>query len=109
MVCRPERPPAQYTIDFSAAQALDYIPVSRTACMLSGADLMGPGARLRLAPADLAFAQLVDGRRSIGEIAATIAHRGDGTAGETEDHARKLFQELWLLDFLAMAIDACSA
>ncbi len=108
MACRPDRPKEQYTIDFSAAGTLDYIPMSRTACLLSGADLMGPGARLRLGPADLAFAQLVDGRRSIGEIAAVVAQRGDGAAGEAESHARRLFRELWRLDFLAMAIGASS-
>ncbi|GLE50413.1 hypothetical protein ATCCBAA256_00070, partial [Mycobacterium montefiorense] len=91
MACRPDRPTQQYTIDFSAAQTLDYIPVSRTACMLSGADLMGPGARLRLGAADLAFAELVDGQRSIGEIAAIVAQRGDG---EAQAHARRLFREL---------------
>jgi hypothetical protein len=106
MACRPERPPAQYTIDFWAPQALDYIPMSRTACMLSGADLIGPGARLRLSPADLSFAQLVDGRRSIGEIAASVSQRGGGSTGEAQDFARKLFEELWRLDFLAMAIAA---
>lgn len=108
MACRPDRPTAQYTIDFSAAQTLDYIPMSRTACLLAGADLMGPGARLKLAPADLAFVQLVDGRRSIGEIATIVAQRGDAGAGEAEGHARKLFRELWRLDFLATAIGASS-
>ncbi|MDT5046700.1 MAG: hypothetical protein QOG75_2556 [Mycobacterium sp.] len=106
MACRPERPPAQYTIDFWAPQALDYIPMSRTACMLSGTDLIGPGAQLRLSPADLSFAQLVDGRRSIGEIAASVSQRGGGSTGEAQDFARKLFEELWRLDFLAMAIAA---
>lgn len=106
MACRPDRPREQYTIDFSAPQALDYVPMSRTACLLSEAELVGPGARLQLNPALLAFAQLVDGRRSIGEIAAGVAQRGDGEAGAAQDFARKLFEELWRLDFLAMAIDA---
>ncbi len=80
----------------------------RTACLLSGADLVGPGARVRLNTAQLPFAQLVDGRRSIREIAASVA---GGAAGglhngpdEAADFARALFQELWRLDFLAMAI-----
>ncbi|WAJ44179.1 class I SAM-dependent methyltransferase [Mycobacterium sp. Aquia_216] len=110
MACRPDRPKEQYTIDFTAAQALDYVPMSRTACLLSEADLLGPGYRLRLGPAQLPFAQLVDGRRSIREIAAGVAQRGGsdlpGSTGEAEDFARKLFQELWRLDFLSMAIGA---
>jgi SAM-dependent methyltransferase len=108
MACRRDRPTQQYTIDFSAAQTLDYIPLPRTACLLSGADLLGPGVRLPLGPADLAFAQLVDGRRSIGEIAAVVAQRSDGDAGAAQSHARRLFRELWRLDFLAMAIGASS-
>ncbi|MCV7411548.1 hypothetical protein AWC05_16455 [Mycobacterium florentinum] len=101
MACRPDRPKEQYTIDFSTDQALDYVPVSRTACLLSGADLLGPGYRVRVGPAELPFAQLVDGRRSIREIAAGAAQGGGG-----EDLARRLFRELWRLDFLAMAIGA---
>jgi 2-polyprenyl-3-methyl-5-hydroxy-6-metoxy-1,4-benzoquinol methylase len=107
MACRPDRPKEQYTIDFSAAESLDYIPMSRTACLLSGDDIIGPGARVRLSPAQLPFAQLVDGHRSIREIAAGVAR--DGSAGEAQDFARRLFQELWRLDFLAMAISASSA
>lgn len=108
MACRPDRPREQYTIDFSAPQALDYVPVSRTACILNGAELMGPGARVRLDAAQLPFAQLVDGRRSIREIAAAVASGAEGglhgSAGEAADFARTLFRELWRLDFLAMAI-----
>lgn len=102
MACRPDRPKQQYTIDFSTVAALDYVPMSRTACQLSGIDLLGPGARLRLSPAQLPFAQLVDGRRSIREIAAKV--RAGSDTGDVEDFARKLFQELWRLDFLSMAI-----
>lgn len=109
MACRPERPKERYTIDFSASQSLDYVPLARTACLLSGADLVGPGARLALPPDQLAFAQLVDGRRSIREIAALVAQRADdgppGDAAAAESFARKLFQRLWQLDFLAMAIN----
>lgn len=105
MACRPDRPKGHYTIDFTTDQALDYVPMSRTACMLSESDLIGPGYRLRLRPDQLPFAQLVDGHRSIREIAAAVAARGlPGGTGTAEDFARKLFQELWRLDFLAMAI-----
>lgn len=107
MACRPDRPKEQYTIDFTTDRALDYVPMSRTACLLSEADLLGPGYRVRLGPAELPFAQLVDGRRSIREIAAQAAQGGSGGPGSVaEDFARKLFQELWRLDFLAMAIVA---
>lgn len=110
MACRPDRPKEQYTIDFDAAESLGYVPVLRTACHVSEADIIWPGARLKLSPVQLPFIQLVDGRRSIREIAARVAQRGDGEpAGgtdEAEEFARRLFRSLWRLDFLAMALDA---
>ncbi|WP_077088193.1 class I SAM-dependent methyltransferase [Mycobacterium rhizamassiliense] len=108
MACHPERPKERYTIDFSSTRSLDYVPLARTACALSGAELVGPAARITLPPEQLAFAQLVDGHRSIREIAALTAQRDDGQPADTaaaEGFARKLFQRLWRLDFLSMAID----
>lgn len=110
MACRPDRPKAQYTIEFSTAETLGYVPVLRTACFVSEADIIWPGAAtLKLSPAQLPFVQLVDGHRSIREIAAIVAQRGDGELpGDTdaaEEFARMLFQALWRLDFLAMAIN----
>ncbi|WP_025738384.1 class I SAM-dependent methyltransferase [Mycobacterium genavense] len=106
IACRPDRPKEQYTIDFATDQALDYVPMSRAACLLSDADLLGSGYRVRLGPDQLPFAQLVDGRRSIREIATAVAARGGSNADAAKDFARKLFQELWRLDFLSMAINA---
>ncbi|MEB3981148.1 class I SAM-dependent methyltransferase [Mycobacterium sp. 663a-19] len=96
MACRPDRPKEQYTIDFSMPESLDYVPVLRTACVVSGTDIVWPGAtRLTLSPVQLPFMQLVDGRRSIREIAASVA--------QPAELARELFRALWRLDFLAMA------
>ena len=111
MACRPDRPKEQYTIDFSTAESLDYVPVLRTACVVSEVDIIWPGAaRLKLSPAQLPFVQLVDGRRSIREIAASVAQRRGGElpgdTNEAEGFARRLFQALWRLDFLAMALNA---
>lgn len=97
MACRPDRPKEQYTIDFSTAESLDYVPQLRTACVVSDADLIWPGgARLTLSPDRLPFVQLVDGRRTIREIAASVA--------QPAEVARELFQALWRLDVLAMAL-----
>jgi SAM-dependent methyltransferase len=111
MACRPDRPKEQYSINFSTSESLDYIPLLRTACHVSGADIIWPGATsLRLSPAQQPFVQLVDGRRTIREIAASVAQRSHGElAGgteEAEEFSRRLFQALWRLDFLAMALDA---
>ncbi len=97
MACRPDRPKEQYTIDFSTAESLDYVPELRTACVVSGADLIWPGgARLTLSADRLPFVQLVDGRRTIREIAASVA--------QPAEVARELFQALWRLDVLAVAL-----
>lgn len=109
MACRSERPKRQYVIDFSRPESLGYVPLFRTACLLSGADARWPGASLRLSPLQLPFVQLVDGARSITQIAGSVYCEGQGPwrdQGDAEDFARKLFAELWRLDFVAMAIDA---
>jgi SAM-dependent methyltransferase len=111
MACRSDRPKEQYTIDFSTAGSLDYVPELRTACFVSDADIIWPGAgRLKLSPAQLSFVQLVDGHRSIRAIAAIVAQRGGGDppggTDAAEEFARGLFQALWRLDFLAMALNA---
>jgi hypothetical protein len=76
-------------------------------CGLSGAEIFRPDWRLTLNSAQLPFIQHVDGSRSIREIAASVAQ--DGNSPETrrphlEKFGRKLFQSLWRLDFLAMAL-----
>jgi SAM-dependent methyltransferase len=108
IACRSERPKEDYTLDFSTTAALDYVPLARTACLLSGDELLSPGAKLKLNPAQLPFLQHVDGRRTIREIAEFVAQRG-GAAQESradlEEFGRNLFQSLWRLDFLAMALN----
>jgi hypothetical protein len=50
----------------------------------------------------------VDGRRTIGEIAECVAQQGEspGTdAGDREDFGRKLFQSLWRIDYVAIALN----
>lgn len=106
MACRPERSKDGYTIDFSASDALNYVPLLRTRCGLSGEDAVWPGGRMRLNPAQLAFVQNVDGRRTIREIVERLVHQHESTrvsTAELESYGRKLFQSLWRLDFVAMA------
>jgi SAM-dependent methyltransferase len=108
MACRPERPKESYTIDFSTVESLDYVPLMRARCGLSGGEIFWPGARMALNPAQLPFVQHVDGRRTIRQIAESVAHSADSPPASTadlEEFARKLFQSLWRLDFLAMALN----
>ena len=108
IACRPERPKEHYAIDFSTAETLDYVPIIRSSCRLSGGDIiLSGGSIFGLTPAQLPFVQLVDGRRTIREITERVAQRRDashGNAAERENFARKVFQSLWRLDFLAMAL-----
>lgn len=106
VACRPDRPTADYTVDFSSAEAISYIPAVRTLFQMEGNIVVMPHATVPLSPIELSFIRLVDGRRTIREIAALVATHGTaqpGVADHIEDLARKAFQNLWRLDFLAMA------
>jgi hypothetical protein len=114
LACRPERPHEDYAIDFSAPQSLDYVPLMRTACQLSGDELVWPSAKLKLEPAQLPFVQHVDGRRTIREIIECVAQQSDADLEShentvlVEELGHRLFRALWRLDFLAMALNTNS-
>ena len=77
----------------------------------SGSEIFWPGSRFGLRPAQLSFVRHVDGRRTIREIAECVAQQGEspGTdAGDLEDFGRKLFQSLWRIDYVAMALNTNS-
>ena len=102
---RQERPAASYRINFSSAAALDYIPVMRLRVGVRGQEINRPGWSLRLSPAHLAFAQHVDGERSIRDIAERVALSGvlaTTDRGELEAIGRELFEGLWRTDFIAV-------
>jgi SAM-dependent methyltransferase len=103
VACRPERPKESYVIDFAESTFGDYIPHMRRACELSGAEIFRSDWRMKLNSAQLPFVQMVDGKRSIGEIADAVAQSTfAGNEDELREFARRLFQSLWQLDFVAM-------
>jgi hypothetical protein len=107
MACRPERPKESYTIDFSTDDSLDYVPMFRMRCGLSGNEIFRSDWRASLNAAQLPFVRQVDGRRTIREIAERVAQSGEtrrGGVADLEKFGRKLFQSLWRLDFLAMGL-----
>jgi SAM-dependent methyltransferase len=111
MACRPNRPKESYTIDFSTEDSLDYVPLFRMRCGLSGTEIFRPDWRMSLNAAQLPFVQHIDGRRTIREITARVAQGGEtqrANLADLENFGRKLFQSLWRLDFLAMALNAGS-
>ena len=104
-VSQPERPTRSYRVDFSATDALDYIPLMRLRCGVRGAEIDRPGWSLRLSPTHLAFAQLVDGERTIGEIAERVTQTGvvaRADQAELEAIGLELFEGLWRMDFIAV-------
>jgi SAM-dependent methyltransferase len=106
MACSPDRAPESYTVDFSTLDSLDYVPEWRIGCGLSWSEIYRPDWRFGLDSTQLPFAQHVDGHRTIREIAASARDSGAGPEGSragAEKYARDLFQELWRLDFFAMA------
>ena len=105
VACRPDRPTADYTVDFSSAEALSYVPVVRTLFRMEGDVVVMPHARVPLSAIELVFIRYVDGRRTIREIATLVVTEPAFQPGAAviEDLARKAFQNLWRLDFLAMA------
>ena len=81
MACSPDRPKGSYTMDFSTTESLDYVPLMRMRCGLSGTEIFRPDWRRNLNAATLPFVQYVDGRRTIREIAACMAR------SETSPHS----------------------
>ena len=111
LACKPERPEQSYRIDFESSSALDYVPLLRLRCSISGDEISRPGWRVRLDPTHLAFAQNIDGERTIREIAERVALSGvlGGTdQAALEYTALELFEDLWRLDFLAVDLSRAS-
>ncbi len=105
IACRPDRPEKSYRINFSAADALDYVPRMRMRCGLDGEEIYRANWRTGLTPAQLRFVQQVDGRRTIRQIATRLAQSKEpprASPAELVKFGRKLFESLWRLDFVAM-------
>ena len=84
-------------IDFSTQACLDYVPLMRMRCGLSGNEIYRSDWRTTLNSAQLPFVQQVDGKRTIREIAASVHAEASsrGSVADVEKFARKLFQALW--------------
>jgi hypothetical protein len=111
MACRPEQPKSSYVIDFSAPEALDYVPLMRMRCGVDGDEAFWPVGRVRLNPAQLAFMRGVDGDRTIRAIAADVARQEPPNGipiADVESLGRSLFQSLRRLDLVAVALDSAT-
>lgn len=111
LATRPERKVDTYKIDFASPKALDYVPLMRLRCGVIGDEVFRPGWRIRLDPTHLAFAQQVDGERTIRQIAARVAQSGVlGRVDEAELEyiGLELFEGLWRNDFIAIDLSGLS-
>jgi SAM-dependent methyltransferase len=105
LACHPSRPEQKYRIDFTSSRALDYVPMLRLRCGIRGDEIYRPGWTVRLDPTHLAFAQHVDGERSIREIAERVALSGvlaNTDQAALEYTGLELFEDLWRTDFVGM-------
>jgi len=105
LACHPGRPEQKYRIDFTSSRALDYVPMLRLRCGIRGDEIYRPGWTVRLDPTHLAFAQHVDGDRSIREIAERVALSGvlaNTDQAALEYTGLELFEDLWRTDFVGM-------
>lgn len=105
MACRPDRPKETYTIDFSTDKCMDYAPKMRMLSGIEGQEIYRPNWRTTLTPPQLLFLYSVDGRRTIRQIADSVAKSGESLqVSNLEEFGRRLFESLWRLDFAAMTL-----
>lgn len=96
MACRPERPERSYRIDFDGDGASELRPSLRYRCALQGDDLARPDGTVRLTPGQGRQVALMDGRRTIAQVAAD--------ADAHADDLISLTRALWELDFVEVAL-----
>jgi SAM-dependent methyltransferase len=105
--CRPERSAASYQVNFSSETAPQYVPEFRYRCRLEGNTVFKPGESLVLSTAQAELLQLVDGQRTLEEIAAQMSHQGLYSGIQPNQRKPWVFataQEFWLRDYLLMKL-----
>lgn len=106
-VCRPERPPAGYRIEFTPENAPRHVPSLRYRCTLNGNRLARQNWSTPLAPDQLALVRRADGMRTTTEIAEAARQAGELGNRNLPDaitFAVGTFERLWELDLLAIAL-----
>jgi len=110
MACRTDRPKKTYTIDFSTSECMDYVPTMRMRSGIEGREIYRPNWRTSVTPPQSLFLHFVDGRRTIRQIADSLAKSGESLeVSSLEEFGRRLFESLWRLDFAAMTLKEKSA
>lgn len=104
---RADRMEKSYRIDFASADRSRYIPAFRFRCRLEGGTVVGPNRRLPMGSEQIAIAQQIDGRRTLGDIAAKTAKGfdfGDAARPEVESVVARVVDGLWRQDMVALGL-----
>jgi SAM-dependent methyltransferase len=99
--CRADRDPASYQIDFGTAAAAQYIPSLRYRCRLEGDQFFWPTSSVTLSAGQASMLRLVDGQRSIDDIAREVTRQGLFLASTFEENRSKVleaFKGFWHRD-----------
>lgn len=103
--CRPDRAWSEYKIDFLSDEAANYTPALRYRCTIQSQKICRYDWCMDLDPTQINILRLVDGRRTIKEIALTAHASGTTSEANTTDSlisVTALFHTLWKLDFLTV-------
>lgn len=105
MACRPDRPENTYKVDFSSEEAYQYVVTLRYRCKLNEQSIARYNWSLNLSAAEMAFARLINGQRTIADI-ITTAGAADALANHSpavcKEMGLNLFKRLWQLDMVNM-------
>lgn len=105
--CRPERAFADYKVDFASSGVSRYIPMFRYRCRLEGERLLGPNHNSVLTALEAALFRIIDGRRSLEDIAVEATVQGLFLASTLSENRVKVFnafQGFWQRDQVLMAL-----
>lgn len=108
IACRPDRPRAGYTVDFTGEGFTEYVPHRRRSLKtaenpahpVTPLSLERLGLVFHLGPEMAAAFRLIDGRASIGEIAARIF----SDPGQAREFGRAFFDSLLRFGLIAVRI-----
>ncbi len=100
---RSDRPAAQYRVDFTAADAMDYVPSFRYRCGLEASEIVRPGWKMELDEDWLMVAKQIDGHRNLAMIAEGAVAAGAANVG-IDDVVRDVVGLLWNRDVVAIRL-----
>ncbi|MEY4720944.1 MAG: hypothetical protein RIQ46_669 [Pseudomonadota bacterium] len=104
--CHPGRPVESYAINFASSDYAAYVPHFRYRCGFNGQEIYKPNWKVEFGPAQAALVKLIDGNRTIAEIASMASNtlQAIPAIGDPASFTRNLFRSLWQSDYLAFQL-----